>query len=255
MGRLHQLLAVIQDLKGQASKIMNETQKVFASKQNLFDEEAKEFKALNEEDRDIVLLQGQLSSHTALAETVAGKLAHFAEHFGPRIDAAYQVDVTNTMAKADLEIGDQKFEGVPATFLLEFEKMLRDIRKVYDAIPTLDMKVRWEKDEAKGDGIWRAPMEETIKTRKTTEHRVIVQATEHHPAQVAEYVQDKPVGKFEIHRWSGRITLEQKYRLLRRLDAMIRQVKTALGKANEAEHGSESIAEAFFKDLHSAIMG
>lgn len=255
MGKMHQLLSVIQDLKGQAAKILNETEKVFSAKQNLFDEEAKDFKPLNDEDRISNLMANQLSSHTAMVETVASKLSHFAEHYGPFIDAALQVDMTNTRATTSIDIGLKTFDNVPATFLLQFEKMLREIRKIYDAIPTLDMKVIWAKDPMKGAGVWRAPKEETVKTRKVTEHKVIVQPTDKHPAQVAEYTTDEPVGVYEIHKWSGKITPEQKYRLLRKIDEYIRLVKTALGKANEAEHSTEKISDVFFKELHSVIEG
>ena len=82
---------------------------------------------------------------------------------------------------------------------------------------------------------------------------MIVPQDEHHPAQVAEYTNDVPVGVTKIHRWSGRITPEQKYRLLKKVDEYIRSVKKALGEANEVEHNTETIADAFFEDLLSVL--
>lgn len=239
-GQLHQLLAVLPNLKGQAEKIRTETAKTFSSKQTLFEGLVKAFKAKNDADNQ---MDKELSETKPLSETVGGKLAHLKEHVAPHIDAEYQRDVSNCSATASLNLGGITISDVPATFLLQLKKEMVELRGVYDVIPTLDAKREWKMAPDKGKGIWAAPPEFSIKTKKEKAYKVIVPPTDHHPAQVDSWTEDVPVGMFESKHTSGMITPEQKYKLLKRIDEVITEVTRALAEANQAPHATNKIAD------------
>ena len=238
-GQLHQLLAVIPTLKSQAEKIMAETAKTFAGKAHLFEGMTKAYKARAEAD---VMTEKELSESKPLSETVGGKLAHLAEHVTPFIDAEYQRDLSNLHSTATVSFGDMKIENVPATFLLQLKKELASLRAIYDQIPTLDPKREWKLAPDQGKGVWIAPPEFTTKTKKDKIHKVVVPATEQHPAQVDSWTEDVPIGSFETRIRSGLITPEQKYRLMKRIDEVIAEVTRALAEANQVEHLTHKIA-------------
>jgi hypothetical protein len=149
-------------------------------------------------------------------------------------DLRLQKEQANQMATADVIInGKSIFTDIPVTFLLNMEEELRQLRRVYAAMPTLRPGTEWVPDEIKGRGIYKSkhPVE-TSKTEKTIQHKVIVQATEHFPAQYEKWSEDKPIGKYITENWSGMISDVDKAVLLSRVDVMLAAFKQARQRAN-----------------------
>lgn len=247
---MHQLLAVLPGLKSQAEKISAETSKTFTTKEHLFAGMVKSFKAKDEANRP---MEQELSESKPLSETIKGKLGHLAEHLAPYLDAEFQRDLSNMASAANLKFGDLVAKDVPATFLLQLRKELTALRGIYDAIPTLDPKREWKRAPDQGEGVWIAPPEYTSKTKKENCNKVVVPATDHHPAQVQAWVEDVPIGMFETKHRSGLITPEQKYKLLKRLDEVISEVVRALAEANQVEHKTEKLAEKILGYINGVL--
>lgn len=243
MSQLHKILAVLPSLKGRAQKIISETLRTFSKPQH-FTETLKTYEPILEGEPT------QPDEHTPASTTVAKKLDHVAEMFGPWIDATYQVDKTNTEARADLKVDGLKIEGVPSTFLMQLDKRLSEIRNLYDHIPTLDPKHEWSRDESKGENVFAARPVDTYRTKKTLQSKVLYEATENHPAQVEKWAEDIRCGKYTTRVWSGMITTAQKYEVLNRIDKLQHAVRAALSEANQTEHSTERIAEDLFNYIH-----
>lgn len=177
---------------------------------------------------------------------------HFARMFGPSIDGALQVDKTNLTATADVKVDGISFEKVPATFLMQLDKRLSEIRSSYDVIPTLDPKYAWfESDE--GAGIFEAKPTIVNRTAKVLESKILVQPTKEHPAQVEKWMADKKIGEYETKHTSGAITPRKKYEILARIDELQKAVKKALASANKVEHDTSKIADQIFNYIHGDL--
>lgn len=81
---------------------------------------------------------------------------------------------------------------------MALEPRLKLLRTVYEAIPTYEPNIEWEKDPEKGEDVWRSVRPgETFKTEKILETKVVVDATKEHPAQYEKWTRDVRVGKTE----------------------------------------------------------
>ncbi len=247
--QLHELLAVEGDLKGEKTKIGDEALTVFSKKQNLFqggirtlemfDDARKEEEAAGEERVEIVT-------------TVAKKLAYMSKAFVRFWDAKLQKEAANQEARADIMIDGTAFaQNVPVTFLLSMEDQLKQLRKIYDAVPTLQPGVEWQLDPQKGGGYWKAshPLVKH-KTEKTIQSKIIVPATKEHPAQIREWSEDCPVGKYVQENWSGMVSPAEKSKLLGNVDKILRAIKKARQRANNQEVSKLSMGQQIFDFIH-----
>lgn len=246
MGQLHEVLAILPSTKGTAQKIAGETLKTFKDKSEHFHGALRKYDPLQEGD------PGLPPESNPLVTTAGEKLGHFAECFGPWLDAEYQVAVTNMKASATVEVDGLKLEGVPATFLMQLDKRLSDVRNVYDAAPTLDPKQEWSGSD-KGKGVFQSEDEIRNRTEKKPMHKVIVPATPEHPAQVAGWNEDIVIGKYTTKRWSGALSVEQKYEVLKRIDVLQKAVKRALSAANRVDHVGTKVARQVFGFINGAL--
>jgi len=246
MSKLHELLAVEADLDSVQKNIAMEAINSFTKKTHLFFGYQKELKhfieGLPEAPKDT----------QALETTVNDKLAYVNDHIIRYFDAVYQKELTNQTAKSDIVIGDKVLaKDVPATFLLGLENKLKSLRLLYNAIPTLPSGVSWIKDVAYPDDVFlQSPSEEKYKTAKTFKHKVLYEATEHHPAQIERWEETENVGMYITHKWTGMLPVAQKSIYLSRLDKLLRAVKQARQRANTASVTNSKIA----KDLFDYIM-
>jgi hypothetical protein len=246
-GALHQLLAVEPSLKGAASKILAETRKTFTGKQTHFHESQRRYVCSIEND------PGFPDESSPMSTTVGEKLAHVAEVVGPFIDAGLQIDRTNQEAVADLAFGDKTIANIPSTALLRLDHRLGELRQIMDSIPTLDPNTSWTADSDMGKGIWKA--EEEVKHRTTKEEgfEVVVNATDKHPAQYERVSKDVHHGTWTTRKWSGELSVSQKYEILKRLDTLQNAVKKAIAEANRREHSKAAIASDVFEFLFGDI--
>lgn len=231
MTKLHELLAVEQNLRKQAEATRHDLQNTFEKKRTHFSEVVQTFKPNTEGAPEVV--EARLEIQT----TVKKELAWISEKIGKAIDAAYQIDMANTFAKADvvLEDGTTLLTGLPATALLQLEKRIAEVHELVRLIPTLDPSKGFTPDADRGDGIFKARDIEKARTEKQFRFVVMVPATDKHAAQVKELMEDKPVGKIVQQEWSSLITVAEKGEMIDRVEALLRAVKQARSRANEVQ--------------------
>lgn len=247
MGKLHELLAVEPDLKGAAEKILNETINTFTKKQHHFTERFKSYQP-KDEDGDTFATEKQ-----EMVTTVPKKLGHTQKVVVRYLDAVAQKEFTNTEASAVLEVdGKQLLDTpLPATLLLALEGRLKQLREVYNAIPTLDPSETWHWDDK--TKTYEAEPKHTYKAKKVYRNHVKAQATDRHPAQVETYTEDERVGTWTEKRWSGMITPAEKAVLIERLDVLARSVKQARQRANDTKVKKLSVGDVLFNFINDPI--
>lgn len=249
MGKLHEVLAVEGDLAGTAKKILDEARDTFAKKPNHF--LAATSKTTYFDDANANL---NTTESTAMVTTVDDKLDYVSPIVSRYWDAYATKEVTNQVASADIVVdGKVLVKGMPATVLLGMETKLKELRSVYEAIPTLQPGVIWERDPEAGADVYRSRDPETrFVTKNTLVPVELSPATKEHKAQVQAVAQDIPVAKREVSHQSGMLSPADKSDLLERIDTLIRAVKKARQQANSVEAVQ---VEGFGQKLFTYING
>lgn len=250
--RLHELLAVEQDRKGNAERSRSQTLDTFRSRQNHFIGLRRTFKPFTVDEAQGEFGGERVEADTRLVKTVPEELGHLFASIGEAMDVGFQVDEANTEARADLEFqGEVIAEQLPATFLLQLEKRLREVRSVLKEVPTFDPVRIWSADpEADKKHVLRAEPVLTIRKQRTRKYNVMYDATEHHPAQIDVVEIDEPVGEIRTYDWTGKISPRKRTALLEQADALIEAVKRARSRANAVEVNPEKkIAAKIFAAL------
>lgn len=235
MSKMHELIAVFDDVKGQSTKTRTELINTFTRKPHLFGKKVVTTTFLQEGVKETTEVQSDIQT------TVAGELAWVSGFMSKAVDIGYQIDVGNVQAKADLVIEEEGHtpvilaKDVPATFLLQLEKHLAHAQELATTIPTLDPAKGFMPDEAQGKGIFKARDVNKEKTKKDKKVLVKAQATDKFPAQVEVYDADVKVGDIREQEWSSLITPAQKSEIMARIDTLLRAVKKARSRANSTE--------------------
>jgi len=239
MGKLHELLAVEGDLKGQAQRDLHRALSLFTDGKGKLVGSLRSYQPLQEGGEDFA------DEVTLLASTVEAELDQVSSAFGRWMDAAVQKETTNRDTAADIVVdGVTIVENLPAPALLNLESKLAEIRKVYAAIPTNDPAERWEWAEQLG--CWLSRPRTTYKTKKVPRAHVAYEATAEHPAQVQVFNEDVRVGEWTTVIESGMLTPQDKRRLLARLDVLARAVKQARQRANDIDAVNVEVAQKLF---------
>jgi hypothetical protein len=231
MSKLHEMLAVEGDLRTQSESCRADLKNTFAKKTQHFTKRVVTFKPLEEGKESKV--EGQLDLQT----TVSKELSWIGEKIAKSIDVGHQIDIANTGAMADviLESGKVLLNDVPTTSLLRLEHRIVELRDLLHAVPTLDPAKGFEVDPDEGKDIFKAKDDVRPRTEKTFDFRVMVPATDKHPAQVKELMLDKPIGTVVTQEWSSLITVADKGDMLDRVEEVLRAVKKARSRANDTE--------------------
>lgn len=232
MTKLHALLAVYENLKGQASKVRSELQGTFKGKRSLFEGRRKTFTS-NDEANTAPVTEDQQE----IQSTVKKELDWIQPYLARFYDVAYQIDVANTLATADIETEDGTVlvASVPATTLLQFEKRVQELREFIEAIPTLNPEKSFVPDQEKGDGFYKAREIVKTRTKKTKTALVLYPHSDKHPAQTQLIDEDVPIGTILEQEWSALLTPALKADLVDRAEILYRAVTRARSKANEQE--------------------
>lgn len=231
MAKLHELIAVESSLRAQAEVTRNDLRNTFEKKRTHFVGIVQTFHSLAEG------VEPKEESKLGIQTTVAKELGWITEKVAKAIDTAYQIDIANTIAKADIvmENGQVLLSGVPVTALLQLEKRVKEIHELVVAIPTLDPTKGFELDPSQGEDIYRAREVDKPRTEKKFDYIVMVDPTDKHPAQVKELMLDKVVGRLVQQEWSSLITVAQKGDMLDRVESLMRAIKAARSRGNEQE--------------------
>jgi hypothetical protein len=253
MSQLHEILAVEGDLKGEKNKIRDETVATFTKKSNLFLGFIKRLEMFDAKKENEEAAGNERSEITT---TVPEKLEYISKAFIRFWDTKLQKETANQEATADVIIeGATFFKDVPVTFLLGMEEELKQLRKVYDNIPTLQSGIDWVKDPQKGSGYWKAVhLIIKQKTKQLIQSTITVEPTKEHPAQVREWSEDVQIGKYCTENWSGMISPAQKSNALSRLDTVLRAFKKARQRANNQEVRNIRVGKQIFDFIHMDLM-
>lgn len=231
MPKMHELLAVFDDQKGQATKTRSDLISTFSTKSHLFRKKVVTFRPAQEGVAPVTEAQSDIQS------TLSKELDWVSNFLAKSIDCGYQIDLGNTIAKADLTVEEDgkvtlQIKNVPATFLLQLEKHLLAVKELAVAIPTLDPAQGFAPDEKSGKGIWKAREVIKERTKKTKKVLVLAPPTDKHPAQVQPYDEDVPVGTVMEQEWSALTTPAIKSAVLANIDTLLQAVKKARSRAN-----------------------
>jgi len=229
--KLHELLAVEKNFENQAGKTRAELKKTFDDKKHLFSMKIVTFKP----NADGAAPETELQSD--IQTTVKKEIDWLCPILSKGLDASHQIDVANTIAKADVITEDDEtvLKEVPATSLLRLEHRMDELRTLIGSIPTLDPAKGFLPDEQKGFGYYKAAEVQKHRTKKEFKPVVMVPATKEHPAQIEKLFEDVPVGTVQEQEWSSMITPAKKAAVLDRLDKLSRAIKKARARANEQE--------------------
>lgn len=231
MAKLHELLAVESNLSTQANKTRGELIETFHKKRHLFEEKLTTFTPNTEGAVPVKEAQSDIQS------TVGKEISWVSGVLAKALDVSHQVDVANTLAKADVvtEDGDTVLKDVPATSLLQLEKRIKEVQDLVSAIPTLDPAKGFRSDEQKEKGIYQARAITKARTKKVPQVLELAPATKEHPRQTQVYMEDVAIGTIQEQEWSAMLTPAIKSDLLGRCDVLLRAVRKARAKANEVE--------------------
>jgi hypothetical protein len=229
--KLHEVLAIESSLENQANKVRTELASTFEKKRHLFEEKLVTFTPNGEGQQPVKEAQSDIQS------TVIKELEWITPYLSKALDASYQVAETNTKARANVVLDDETviLSEVPATALLELEKRLVEVQTLVASIPTLDPAKGFSLDDSRGGDIYRAREVTKNRTQKTPKVLVKYEATKEHPAQTELLYVDLPVGTIREQEWSGLVTPATKADMLGRVEQLIRAVRRARSRANDAE--------------------
>jgi hypothetical protein len=231
MAKIHELLAVEANLKGQANATRLELQNTFEKKKHHFSQSIQTFQPFEEGKPAIT------ESVLDLQTTVAKEIKWLSTFLIKAIDAGHQVNVGNTIARADvvLEDGTTLLEDIPSIALLEMEKRMKELQDFINTIPTLDPAKGFDLDKSQGEGVYAARETMKVRTRKIKKIYTLSPATDKFPAQVQLIDEDEPVGTITTREWSGLLTVADKGEYLERTENIIRALKKARSRANDKE--------------------
>lgn len=246
--KLHELLAIEQDRKNKANKTIGTCKNTLEQKPDAFDGMVKHYVSL-EEDSELIPDETK-----EIVYTVKDFLAPHLEIVITAIDANISKEETNAsnVAKAELIVDGTNFGTFSATALLALETHLNKLLEMYASIPVLDQTKKWNFDEQ--TGVYKTDLE--VKFRNIKRPKVVVkyEATEQHPAQTELLYLDYQIGKYETTYFSGKVTTVQKVKILKRLEALIEQVKIARSKANGAEVKNIQLGQQIVNFIHKDIL-
>lgn len=231
---LHEILAVEQEVKSHAESARAQVIDTFRTKQSHFTGIRRTFRPFSVDEGSGEEGGERLEAETMLAKTVHEELTTMLREVGKAIDLGLQLDEANTRAKADIIIkGEVLVADVPATFLLQLERRLKELRAVFKEAPTYDPVRVWNVDPtADKKHVLRAEPVVTIRKRKARKYNVMYEATAEHPAQVDVFEIDEPVGEIRSHEWTGMLSTGKKAALLEQLEELLNAVKQARSRAN-----------------------
>lgn len=246
MGQLHQILAVEDSKVVTFKKIVDEAIDTFSKKDNLF--KGAYIKQESTVDQaDVKYKEFPNGTVTVpVAETVPNKLRYVFDVASEYFDLVAQKDATNCTAKADLIIDGKVIKAdVPAVTLLFIENKFKVIRAVVEAVKTLDPAKNWKATQENNDVYSTDPITNIVK-EAIEEYKIIVQATDKHPAQTQKIVTHEIRATKSNTELSGLISSKEKSKMLQKIDKLINACKQARQTANNQETANVKIAQSLF---------
>lgn len=226
----HELIAVQGDLTAKTKAVIAETLKIFTGKPELFLGSFKQTRAYAAERSQGI----DLDEYKELTTTAVDRINYTLDAIKDEVNARASLDQTNCSAKADLVVdGVTIAKDVPAVSLLLLEQQAGAWLEIYTSAPTLANGVSWKEDSSKGKNVFvcEHPIVRT-KTEKQSSAVVLAPATDKHPAQVKEVINDVPVASITETTWSGMISSAFKHAGADRVQKLKIAAKEARQRAN-----------------------
>jgi len=188
------------------------------------------------------------SESTKVQLNAASMLTDVAKLMTDLFDITATKDFTNTLAKADVVVGEVVIaKDVPVTYLLFLEKKLVDLHTFVSKLPTLDPSEEWSLDP--NVGCFASKPQETTRTKKVPNVLVKAQATDKHPAQVEVFQEDVSVGYWKTVKFSGALPAQRVAELLERVEKLQKAVKFAREECNSIQAQDVKVGEKVFNYL------
>lgn len=228
MAKLHQILAVESDVRNQAQKDLTQAHHGL-QKNELLQGQQRKYQP-KDDGGEKLPPEGNL-----LQTRVPRVIQETANILSKMFDVTATRDFGNMGAKADVVVeGVTLVKDAPAPFLLWLEKKLADVHTFVCKLPTLPADTEWEWDG--NQMCYRNANEiKTHRTMKIEDFKVVVPATEQHPAQIAKVVKDEVAGYWTTIKYSGAIKVEEVAAMKERVELLMKEVKYAREKANQVE--------------------
>ncbi|MGZ8924497.1 MAG: DUF7873 family protein [Nitrososphaeraceae archaeon] len=251
--QLHEILAVESGKEGYFRNALPEMVNLFKNKLDHFSANVKTLTLFGDDTPEKQAKEAAEGEIKTLSTNVPHELDYLAGVTADYLDIIIQKDEANTRAKSDIVIGGTVIaKDVPATTLLALENKFKQLRVVYEQIPTLQPGTVWKLDPTQGENVYIDDNKQIrSKTKKDFDFRVLCEATDKHPAQIEKWDVTKEIGFTTLTRWSGMISVAQKSELLKRFDTLADAIKQARQRANKVEVKTDAtIGKALFDYLH-----
>lgn len=245
MTRLHQLIAVTKTVRGSSEATFTKIYQSLA-KDATFLGLIKTYQPQDEDGRGLppesVKVLAKAPDLISQAQAALERL----------INHAASMDRTNTLARADIEIGGVILASkVPVSTLLYLEKKLTDVHTFVSKLPVLDPMESWTWDPS--TQVWRSDPYKTLRSRKVEEFVTIAPATDKHPAQVAKVAKDEVEGTWTTTKLSGAIPSSARQGLLSRVEELTIAVKRAREQANTQEVMEVAMGNALMNHIFAGL--
>lgn len=249
MPKLHEVLAAEKTRMAAWNAVMEETRKKFADR-HYFEGHVKTLRMIEESEGNKAI-EDQARESKPVITTVYETLEYLLDLYSTAEDLQYDKNDTNRHAVGTVMWeGQPLFTDLPVDELLGLENRLGKLRELFLVIPTVDASRQWQRSSSSGTHGWVAlPPEDTTKTEKQVIPVVLHEGTKEHPPQVQAIHKDVVVGRFTTVRYSGSATALQKAEGIKRIDALLVEVKQARMRANETEVHHRNLAETLVRLL------
>lgn len=233
--QLHALLPIVIAIKNRNYKEITEISKLF-QKPNLFVGHVRTYEKLNDKDESFpeesLVVQANAKEYIERASLLLTETW----------DALATRATANRNAVADVVVdGEVLVKDAPATWLLEMEKQVNDLRKLVELIPTLDTVNVWTEDGNSGQ--YRSKEVRTHKTKKVEKVVTLLPQTEHQQGQAQILYEDKTVGYWLQTNLSSAIPPVDKKEMLAKVNRLADAIKAARMKANLAPAPEQKVAK------------
>jgi len=235
----------------QAEKVFRdryaETLKVFKDKGALFLGNHKVNTAIDEARK----VEFNSEESVPVTTTVDEKLSHFFGGLKDYIDDSAAVDRTNQNIRVDVVVdGKVLFPQLPIATVIHMKtKVIPDLIALYSQIPTTSTGVTWNPATDQRPGILVSDMPTRFRSEKIKDYKVVVQATEHFPAQVVNDTVDRNVAVISEKKYSGEYSPLTKADKLDKLSKLLAAFTVAAGEANGAKSEDFNISDALLTYL------
>lgn len=239
MPRLHQIIAIEEDLKNKTGGAVAALERE-AAKPESFNGLSRTYRPKDESGEPLP------PEHKKVQLDARKEIEKFVKAKSELIDLTATKDFANMEARGDVEIDGQVIlADVPVTNLLFLSKQLEQFRGFVEKLPVLDEAEDWKEDPSTGQ--WRTEITTRHRTEKVIDFKTVAEATKEHPAQVAQIAKDVTVGYWDQTKLSAALPVPEKEALIAKIESLISAVKLARGKANEVDAPRQKIASTLFE--------